>query len=85
MAKNKLAKFAENETFPNLFQRSGYEYGDEKFPLRGKWREEYFHNAHPVILELGCGKGDYTIALAERFPDTNYIGIDRKGARLWRG
>lgn len=85
MAKNKLAKFAENETFPNLFQRSGYEYGDEHFPLQGKWREDYFKNDHPIIIELGCGKGDYTVALADRFKEKNYIGIDRKGARLWRG
>lgn len=85
MSKNKLARFAENETFPNLFQRSEYEYGDERFPLKGSWREDYFKNDHPLVLELGCGKGDYTIALAERFPENNYIGIDRKGARLWRG
>ncbi|MDR2979828.1 MAG: tRNA (guanosine(46)-N7)-methyltransferase TrmB [Bacteroidales bacterium] len=85
MSKNKLTKFAENETFPNLFQRSADEHGNEQFPLRGRWRQDYFKNDNPIIVELGCGKGDYTVALAERFPMENYIGIDRKGARLWRG
>lgn len=54
-------------------------------PLKGHWREEFFHNDNPIILELGCGKGEYTIALAERNPNVNYIGIDIKGARMWRG
>ena len=53
--------------------------------MRGRWKEDYFHNDWPIILELGCGKGEYTIAMAKRFPERNYIGIDRKGARLWRG
>jgi tRNA (guanine-N7-)-methyltransferase len=85
MSKNKLAKFEENKTFSNLFQHTDYESDEKKFPLTGRWRIDYFKNENPIILELGCGKGDYTIALAERFPEKNFIGIDRKGARLWRG
>jgi len=85
MSKHKLARFAENKTFGNLFQHTDYDRENPNFPLKGKWRSDYFHNDNPIVLELGCGKGDYTIALAKRNPDVNYIGIDRKGARLWRG
>lgn len=85
MAKHKLARFAENETFGNLFQHTQYDRVGQPFPLKGRWREDYFHNNNPIVLELGCGKGDYTIAMARRNPNCNYIGIDRKGARLWRG
>jgi tRNA (guanine-N7-)-methyltransferase len=85
MPKNKLAKFAENLTFGNLFQHTQFDTSKEEFPLRGKWRRDYFHNDNPIVLELGCGKGEYTVALAQRAPCENYIGIDRKGARLWRG
>lgn len=85
MAKHKLQRFAENKTFGNLFQHTDYDREHPNFPLKGKWRSDYFHNDHPIVLELGCGKGDYTLALARRNPNGNYIGIDRKGARLWRG
>jgi tRNA (guanine-N7-)-methyltransferase len=85
MGKNKLQRFAENETFDNLFQHNEFEARDGKFPLKGKWKTDHFKNEHPIILELGCGKGEYTIGLAKRFPESNFIGIDRKGARLWRG
>ena len=85
MAKHKLERFAENETFANLFQRSHFDCQNIPFPLKGKWHQEYFHNDNPIVLELGCGKGEYTIAMAKRNPDKNYIGVDRKGARLWRG
>ncbi len=85
MAKHKLARFAENETFGNLFQHTQYDRVNRPFPLKGRWREDYFHNSNPIVVELGCGKGDYTIAMARRNPSSNYIGIDRKGARLWRG
>lgn len=85
MAKHKLERFAENETFGNLFQRSHFDCQNIPFPLKGKWHQEYFHNDNPIVLELGCGKGEYTIAMAKRNPNKNYIGIDRKGARLWRG
>ncbi len=77
-------RFAENLTFGNLFQLY-YEDLINGFPLKGKWSEEFFKNKHPIVLELGCGKGEYTTGLAERHPDINYIGTDIKGARLWRG
>lgn len=82
--KNKLQHFAENLTFDNLFQMS-YEEVILGFPLAGKWAADFFKNNHEIILELGCGKGEYTVGLAKRNPDKNYIGADIKGARLWRG
>jgi len=84
MSKGKLEKFAEVGTFPNVFQLPGL-FNSADFYLKGKWHEEYFKNKNPLILELGCGKGEYTVGLAEKFPDKNFIGIDIKGARLWRG
>ena len=78
MGKNKLKKFAEMETFPNVFQPP-YE------PMAGLWREKFFHNDHPIVLELGCGRGEYTVGLAQRYPDKNFIGVDIKGARMWAG
>jgi len=85
MGKDKLKRFAENETFENLFQHNNFDVQNEPFPLKGKWHSNYFKNDHPIVLELGCGRGEYTIGMAQRFPDKNFIGIDRKGARLWRG
>lgn len=85
MGKNKLARFEENKTFTNLFQHTDYDIRGAGFPMKGNWHRDYFKNDHPIVLELGCGKGEYTIGLAERFPEKNFIGIDRKGARLWRG
>lgn len=82
--KKKLIRFEENKTFKNLFQLSYPEVKDGMY-LRGKWAKEFFKNDNPIILEIGCGKGEYTIGLAERNPNINYIGIDIKGARLWRG
>ena len=84
MGKNKLARFAENATLSNFFQPSLDEVKDSFF-MKGKWREIYFKNNNPLILELGCGKGEYSIGLAERYPDKNFIGVDIKGARMWRG
>lgn len=84
MAKHKLERFAENLTFPNLFQVS-YEYLQEHgFEYRGRWKD-FFGNENPIVLELGCGKGDYTVALARHNADKNFIGVDIKGARMWRG
>ena len=85
MGKGKLKKFAENETFACLVQPATEELLGRDHPLKGHWNEVMFHNDNPIVLELGCGKGEYTIALAERFPQKNYIGIDIKGARLWKG
>jgi len=85
MGKNKLQRFAENETFDNLFQHNHFNARTEPFLLKGKWHSDYFKNDHPIVLELGCGRGEYTIGMAQRFPEKNFIGIDRKGARIWRG
>ena len=85
MGKNKLARFEENLTFPNLFQVSYEDLKDNKFEMKGRWHEQFFVNDNPIVLELGCGKGEYTVALARKNPEKNFIGIDIKGARLWRG
>lgn len=85
MGKDKLRRFAENETFSCMIQPDFDDIFHKDHPLKGHWGEEFFHNDNPIILELGCGKGEYTIALAERNPNANYIGIDIKGARMWRG
>lgn len=84
-SKNKLKRFRENETFGNVLQPSREEAVAGDFPLKGKWGSEFFKNDKPIVLELGCGKGEYTIGMAERYPENNYIGIDIKGARFWRG
>jgi tRNA (guanine-N7-)-methyltransferase len=84
MAKRKLKSFAELETFDNVFQLL-FKAEDFDFKLKGKWHQEYFKNNNPIVLELGCGKGEYTIGLANKFKDKNFIGIDLKGARIWRG
>ena len=84
-SKNKLKRFKENETFTNVIQPSREEIVDQTFPLKGKWREDYFKNEKPIVLELGCGKGEYCLGLAEMFPEKNFLGIDIKGARFWRG
>ena len=84
-SKNKLKRFSENETFTNVFQPTREEVVGNEFPLRGKWNSEFFKNDNPIVLELGCGEGEYSVGLAERFPNKNFIGIDIKGARFWRG
>ncbi len=85
MGKDKLRRFAENLTFACFVQPPFEEIFHRDHPLKGRWAADFFHNDHPVVLELGCGKGEYTVAMAERFPDKNFIGIDIKGARMWRG
>ena len=82
-SKNKLKRFRENETFSNVIQPTRLEV-ENGFSLKGKWHS-HFKNNNPIILELGCGKGEYTLALAKNNPQNNYIGIDIKGARFWRG
>lgn len=83
--KNKLAKFADMAEYPNCLQYTFEQLQETGFPLRGKWHEEYFHNQNPIVLELGCGKGEYAVGLARRYPNKNFIGIDIKGARMWTG
>jgi len=95
MGHGKLKKFAENETFRCLLQPDASavlakEPGSRELklndhPIKGNWGRDMFGNDHPIVLELGCGKGDYTVALARRHPEINYIGVDIKGARLWKG
>ena len=84
MGKNKLARFAENKTLPNVFQPTRDE-ALNNFHLKGKWKSEVFKNQNPIVLELGCGKGEYSVGLAKAFPEKNFIGIDIKGARFWFG
>ena len=79
MGKNKLKKFAEMQTFDNVFQPP-YEK-----KMAGRWRELFFVNDHPIVLELGCGRGEYTVGLAKKYPEKNFIGVDIKGARMWAG
>ncbi len=85
MSKNKLAKFAENEALPNVFQPGHDEIFRTDYRLKGKWNSDIFHNNHPVVLEIGCGKGEYTVGLGQMYPEKNFIGLDIKGARIWSG
>lgn len=84
MGKDKLRKFAENKTFNNVIQPTRDEILSN-FLYKGKWKEEFFKNDNPIIIELGCGKGEYSVGLAQHFPYKNFLGIDIKGARFWRG
>jgi tRNA (guanine-N7-)-methyltransferase len=84
LAKRKLQRFAENETFSHFFQ-PGWEELSAGFSLRGKWNTGFFGNNNPIIIEMGCGKGEYTVDLSEKYTERNFIGIDKKGARMWRG
>ncbi|MEO0059530.1 MAG: hypothetical protein RLZZ312_1177 [Bacteroidota bacterium] len=83
--KNKLNRFAENATFGNVFEPKRDQLVTTDLPLKGNWNRDYFKNQNPIVVELGCGKGEYTTGLAARFPDRNFIGVDVKGARFWRG
>lgn len=83
-SKNKLKRFKENETFHNVIQPTREEVVSDSLELKGNWHKR-FGNDNPIVLELGCGKGEYTVGLAERYPNKNFIGIDIKGARFWRG
>lgn len=83
MGKDKLKKFSELNTFTNVLQPSLNEI-QPAHKIKGKWNLE-FKNDNPIVLELGCGKGEYTIGLSKRNPDTNFIGVDIKGARIWKG
>jgi tRNA (guanine-N7-)-methyltransferase len=85
MAKRKLQRFAEMETFNNVIQPAFEDFFQKDFSLKNNWKEEHFKNQNSIVLELGCGKGEYTVGLARRYPEKNFIGIDIKGARMWRG
>lgn len=85
MGKNKLKKFKEMESIEFVHQYPFARLQSEGFPLRGRWGADFFHNDNPIVLELGCGKGEYTVGLAGRTPEKNFIGIDIKGARMWTG
>jgi tRNA (guanine-N7-)-methyltransferase len=84
VTKRKLSRFAENKTFPHLFEPTYFQLL-EGFPLKGKWKSGFFKNNNPIVVELGCGKGEFTVGLASKYPDKNFIGLDMKGARMWRG
>lgn len=83
--KNKLAKFADMAEYPNVFQFTFEQLQESGFPLKGNWHKDYFHNDNPIVIELGCGRGEYTVGLAAQYPEKNFIGFDIKGARMWTG
>ena len=84
-SKNKLKRFIQNESFSNVIQPKRQELLSKNFNYKGNWNSLYFKNNNPIIIELGCGRGEYTVNLAKLNPDKNYVGIDIKGARFWRG
>lgn len=84
-SKNKLKRFRENDTFSNVVQPSREELVEGRFALKGNWKQGFFKNENPIVLELGCGKGEYSVGLAREYPEKNFLGIDIKGARFWRG
>jgi len=85
VGKNKLQRFKENEKFPHVIQPGNQDLLNNRVKIKGKWNATLFKNDNPLVLELGCGKGEYAVGLAKLTPDKNFIGIDIKGARLWRG
>lgn len=85
MGKNKLARWTEMKSFGNVIEPHTEEAKSKDHPLKGNWNKKFFKNDRPVVLELGCGKGEYTIGLAIKYPEKNHIGVDIKGARIWRG
>lgn len=85
MGKNKLRRFAEMKLWNNVFEPTLEPNPQEAFPLKGKWHSNYFKNSNPIILELGCGKGEYSVGLARHYPNKNFIGVDIKGSRMFVG
>ena len=85
MSKNKLSKFAEMATYDHVVEAPFQTPSSPNHPLYGKWHEEFFHNNNPIVLELGCGRGEYCVGLGRLFPNKNFIGVDIKGARMWSG
>ena len=84
MAKNKLMKFAQMKEYPHV-QQPTLEVLRQGYAMKGKWKKDFFNNNNPLVLELGCGKGEYSVGLAEKYPEKNFLGIDIKGARIWKG
>ena len=84
MAKNKLKKFAQMEDYPHVHQPD-FEVLEQGYAMKGNWKKEFFKNENPLVLELGCGMGEYSVGLAEKFPNKNFLGVDIKGARMWQG
>ncbi len=85
MAKNKLMKFDEMKTMERVFEPSMEDFIDVDYPLQGNWNKDVFKNDNPIVLELGCGKGEYSVGLGRKYPNKNFVGIDIKGARVWKG
>ena len=85
MSKGKLAKFADMASYPHVFEYPYSVVEDVPFEMRGHWRKQFFKNDNPIVLELGCGRGEYAVGLARRYPDRNFIGVDIKGSRMWSG
>jgi len=85
LGKNKLARWTELDSYNNVIQPEIGEVSGKDHPIKGSWNKEIFKNENPLVLELGCGKGEYSVGLATRFPEKNFIGVDIKGARMWRG
>lgn len=84
-SKNKLKRFKENDSFKNVVQPTREEVFSNSLKLKGNWKTNFFKNENPIVLELGCGKGEYSVNLAKKYPNKNFLGIDIKGARFWRG
>lgn len=83
--KKKLEHFAEMKTFPHVFEPELDEVFRTNYKMKGNWRKDFFKNDNPIVIELGCGKGEYSVGMASKFPNKNFIGVDIKGARMWRG
>ena len=85
MGKGKLAKFADMAEYPHGFEYPYSVMDDSPCEMKGRWKSDFFKNDNPIVLELGCGRGEYTVGLARRYPEKNFIGVDIKGARMWTG
>jgi len=85
VGKNKLARWTELGSYDNVIQPEIEDVSGKDHPIKGRWNQDLFKNGNPITIELGCGKGEYTVGLANNFPQNNFIGIDIKGARMWRG